>query len=834
MDRRWQLSWLGLCALTTTGLTAWSQPCIAPAENLGTLGGSFANAIDATPDLQTIVGVSQMPGSSITRAFVYSAQRGMVQVPPLANESWTRSFASAISDDGRIVAGASYATGTGASFRPFVYSVATNTTTNLGLPLGGVTGIATASSSSGNVVFGINGNELGRQSSVCWRWDSTAGFTIISNVSTARPHMGLVRAVSGHAPLDQIVAVGDGWTAAGPLDLSSPVAVRWTQAGGVQALPLGAESSTAMGISADGTVVVGTMKDPTDPAWWVVYRWTSTSGVQILGTSSSAGPSSKIVDVTPDGSQVFFQGIPQRDLPSDTRLMAWSASNGVVDLGPSDTSLRPTRPESRLIAGVHPLGTSLVAALELGQVNRRGDADNDGLPDDWECNGIPYVDAGGTPRRFVLDVNGDGLTDATPNYKDLFVEVDTMNGLAMPDEVATKVQLAFLNAPLTNPSTVTGVNLHILRDQTTIAFVQTLTTPESSCWPNDFGTYRAAHFGTVSEHGNAPLLAAKAKAFRYCFVANASGPKKWGGCGELPGDNTVLYAGGMGPDDYAAVLMHELGHNLGLSHGGDDGNNGKPNYPSIMNYAFSYRQTWNQAFWRMDFSRAGRVGESPLDFSLQSISEQAINELAPVGTPTNYYANFFLPVMVNELVNGQTTRGIRYFRLDGSSADVGDLSGTGFPDGSFDVVSQDLNYNPAGTAGIPNTPSPGQIFMPHDDWAKVSVMLAPRATLGAFAAAPQFSHDEVTQDDRAWIEANFPIPPSTAACDPIDFNNDGSLFDPTDIDALFSVFSEGPCVPPTSTCNDIDFNNDGSLFDPCDIDSFLLVFSEGPCTLCGQ
>jgi hypothetical protein len=73
-----------------------------------------------------------------------------------------------------------------------------------------------------------------------------------------------------------------------------------------------------------------------------------------------------------------------------------------------------------------------------------------------------------------------------------------------------------------------------------------------------------------------------------------------------------------------------------------------------------------------------------------------------------------------------------------------------------------------------------------------------------------------------------------SACDSIDFNNDTSFFDPTDIDAFLSVFSEGPCIPATSTCNDIDFNNDGSLFDPCDIDSFLLVFSEGPCTLCGQ
>ncbi len=70
-------------------------------------------------------------------------------------------------------------------------------------------------------------------------------------------------------------------------------------------------------------------------------------------------------------------------------------------------------------------------------------------------------------------------------------------------------------------------------------------------------------------------------------------------------------------------------------------------------------------------------------------------------------------------------------------------------------------------------------------------------------------------------------------CDSIDFNNDTSFFDPQDIDAFLSVYSEGPCVPATATCNDIDFNNDGSLFDPCDIDDFLSVFSEGPCGTCG-
>jgi hypothetical protein len=74
---------------------------------------------------------------------------------------------------------------------------------------------------------------------------------------------------------------------------------------------------------------------------------------------------------------------------------------------------------------------------------------------------------------------------------------------------------------------------------------------------------------------------------------------------------------------------------------------------------------------------------------------------------------------------------------------------------------------------------------------------------------------------------------STIGCDSIDFNNDGSLFDPQDIESFLSVFSEGPCLPSGAVCSDVDFNNDTSLFDPCDIDSFLLVFSEGPCTPCG-
>jgi fibronectin-binding autotransporter adhesin len=72
---------------------------------------------------------------------------------------------------------------------------------------------------------------------------------------------------------------------------------------------------------------------------------------------------------------------------------------------------------------------------------------------------------------------------------------------------------------------------------------------------------------------------------------------------------------------------------------------------------------------------------------------------------------------------------------------------------------------------------------------------------------------------------------NTVECNDIDFNNDGALFDPQDIDAYLSVYSEGPCIPAEATCDDLDFNNDCSIFDPADIDSFLSVFSEGPCTV---
>ena len=49
-------------------------------------------------------------------------------------------------------------------------------------------------------------------------------------------------------------------------------------------------------------------------------------------------------------------------------------------------------------------------------------------------------------------------------------------------------------------------------------------------------------------------------------------------------------------------VMHELGHNLGLEHGGNGGKNKKPNYQSVMNYRYGAIREENGAAPFLDFS----------------------------------------------------------------------------------------------------------------------------------------------------------------------------------------------------------------------------------------
>jgi hypothetical protein len=65
------------------------------------------------------------------------------------------------------------------------------------------------------------------------------------------------------------------------------------------------------------------------------------------------------------------------------------------------------------------------------------------------------------------------------------------------------------------------------------------------------------------------------------------------GVAEVYGDDAIVATAGFADvglpttmEAWAGLAMHELGHNLGLNHGGIDCYNGKPNYVSVMNYRF--------------------------------------------------------------------------------------------------------------------------------------------------------------------------------------------------------------------------------------------------------
>lgn len=87
------------------------------------------------------------------------------------------------------------------------------------------------------------------------------------------------------------------------------------------------------------------------------------------------------------------------------------------------------------------------------------DSDGDGLPDDWELNGV--------------DFNGDAIIDldlrkdfgASWGRKDVFVEFDYMppsNAAAIPtDATINLVKAAFNKAPVLNVNGTTGIALHV-------------------------------------------------------------------------------------------------------------------------------------------------------------------------------------------------------------------------------------------------------------------------------------------------------------------------------------------------------------------------------------
>ena len=220
------------------------------------------------------------------------------------------------------------------------------------------------------------------------------------------------------------------------------------------------------------------------------------------------------------------------------------------------------------------------------------DSDADGLRDSWEQTG--YTAASG--NKVPLDQMG-----VNPLRKDILVEVDSI-AASTPNEMMWKnAHDVFANAPVLNPDGSRGVNLVIDYGQGA-PFTGGNMLPHHDCLTFDAGPFAA----TADCPTTASFFAIKSTnfdpdrklLFHYAIVGGAHANGVDSGEGERHGnDFFIVPLGNLFPlwgmiNVQLGTFVHELGHNLGFSHGdlkSDDQNFPfKPNLPSVMNY----KNTW--------------------------------------------------------------------------------------------------------------------------------------------------------------------------------------------------------------------------------------------------
>jgi hypothetical protein len=258
------------------------------------------------------------------------------------------------------------------------------------------------------------------------------------------------------------------------------------------------------------------------------------------------------------------------------------------------------------------------------------DRDGDGLSDAWETDGIDGDGDG------VIDVT---LTGGSPDHKDLHVIVTRMANTAPPAVVTdalADVVAAFAAAPVSNPDAQPGIRLHIHEDSEEIDLEHHWIFPDGDHkrhWV-EAAVRVMPRFATATASSPAAVQAAIERVAHYAIFANRIerfAGRETVGVGEIGGNALVIAAGALcAPDSgvctrsevllrdvIAGAFMHELGHNLGLRHGGDAGINFVPSYHSVMNYWWSKPRCTRapglpsldcpagqqRTRWRLDYSR---------------------------------------------------------------------------------------------------------------------------------------------------------------------------------------------------------------------------------------
>jgi probable HAF family extracellular repeat protein len=128
---------------------------------------------------------------------------------------------------------------------------------------------------------------------------------------------------------DGTVVVGESYATEGP------EAFRWTQTTGMVGLgTLGGEeaSSTALGVSSNGDVIVGASRSPSSGPGVEAFRWTQATGMVGMGYLPGGISSSAASRVSDDGSVVTGASTSHLS-PNFGEAFRWTQSSGLVGLG---------------------------------------------------------------------------------------------------------------------------------------------------------------------------------------------------------------------------------------------------------------------------------------------------------------------------------------------------------------------------------------------------------------------------------------------------------------------------------------------------------------------